>query len=156
MRKKDREVTDSDIIDEIIAHCQYCRLGFSDDGRVYIVPLNFGYLIEDGQRTLYFHGAHEGRKIDLIREVGYAAFEMDTDYKLREGAVACDYTAGFKSIFGEGRIGVVSDSDEKMRGLLAIMKQSTGRTDFDFSERQVHAVCVFKLRIESLSCKIHE
>lgn len=155
MRRKDREVNDSEAIDDIIAHCHCCRLGFCEDGRVYIVPLNFGHVIEDGQRILFFHGAHEGRKMDLIRNSGYAAFEMDTEYLLHEGQSACDYTAGFKSIFGEGRIEVVSDAAEKTFGLLAIMRQTTGRTDFDFDERQLKAVCVFKLSVDTLSCKVH-
>ena len=43
MRRKDREVTDSQKIREIILSCRCCRLGFYDNGEVYIVPLDFGY-----------------------------------------------------------------------------------------------------------------
>lgn len=43
MRRKDREVTDDCQIDTIIASCNCCRLGFYDQGSVYIVPLSFGY-----------------------------------------------------------------------------------------------------------------
>ena len=39
MRRKDREVTDSQKIREIILSCRCCRLGFYDNGQVYIVPL---------------------------------------------------------------------------------------------------------------------
>ena len=43
MRRKDREVTDRGMIHEIIDRCMCCRIGFNDEGQVYIVPLSFGY-----------------------------------------------------------------------------------------------------------------
>ena len=51
MRRKDREVTDEARIDEIISRCNCCRIGFNDSGEVYIVPLNFGYVKQDGRRN---------------------------------------------------------------------------------------------------------
>ena len=54
MRRKDREVTDEARIDEIISRCNCCRIGFNDSGEVYIVPLNFGYVKQDGRRTFSF------------------------------------------------------------------------------------------------------
>ena len=85
MRRKDREITDFKQIMEIIDRCDCCRVGFCDDGQVYIVPLNFGYAEENGKLTFYFHGAKEGRKIDLIGKAPKVGFEMDTDHKLNEG-----------------------------------------------------------------------
>lgn len=43
MRRTDREITDAEKITQIIQTCHCCRLGFCDNGAVYIVPLNFGY-----------------------------------------------------------------------------------------------------------------
>ena len=43
MRRKDREVTNSAKIADIISRCTCCRIGFYDEKEVYIVPLNFGY-----------------------------------------------------------------------------------------------------------------
>lgn len=82
MRRRDREVSDPAKIREIIAACHCCRLGFADGGKIYIVPLNFGYQEEDGQRTFFFHSAPEGRKIDLIEKTHYAGFELDAHYQL--------------------------------------------------------------------------
>ena len=72
MRRKDREVTDAFKIEEIIAGCHCCRLGFNDDGEIYILPLNFGWEKQGGGYVLYFHGAREGRKIDLIGKTSLA------------------------------------------------------------------------------------
>lgn len=67
MRRKDREITDSLRIADIINRCTCCRIGFYDDGEIYVVPLNFGYEVKDDSYVFYFHGAKEGRKIDLTK-----------------------------------------------------------------------------------------
>lgn len=43
MRRKDRGVTDSMKIADLIRRCSCGRIGFYNDGEVYIVSLNFGY-----------------------------------------------------------------------------------------------------------------
>ena len=63
MRRKDREVTDAGKIREAIEASHCCRLGFYDEGEVYIVPMNFGYTEEEEKRIFYFHSAKEGRKV---------------------------------------------------------------------------------------------
>ena len=83
MRRNDREITDPVKFREIIDRCHCCRLGLCDRGRAYVVPLNFGYSLDgSGQYTFYFHGAGEGRKIDLMRTNAWAGFEMDTGFSL--------------------------------------------------------------------------
>lgn len=155
MRRKDREVTDPQKIDGIISACQCCRLGLCDQGRAYVVPLNFGFAREGGRRVLYFHSAREGRKIDLIRRTGWAGFEMDTHYKLNESETACGWSARFQSVIGGGPVTVVETAEEKRAGLRVIMKHLTGRDQWEFEDRMVELVCVFKLEVEELSCKEH-
>ena len=155
MRRKDREITDPGKINEIMNRCQVCRLGLRDGDRVYVVPVNFGLAEREGKQFLYFHGAKEGRKADLIRSTGYACFEMDTGYRLQGGENACDYTAAFQSIIGEGTVAVVEDPAEKEAGLNAVMCQSTGRDQWTYSPAMLEAVCVFRLEVEALTCKEH-
>lgn len=155
MRRKDREVTDNEIIREYISKCYCCRLGFYDDGEVYIIPLNFGYLENEDKRTFYFHGAKEGRKIDLISKSPSVGFELDTHYKLHEGETACNYSARFRSIIGTGNMSFVEDSAEKETALQAIMMQNTGRDDWSFTDAMLNSVCIFKLEVTKISCKEH-
>lgn len=155
MRRKDREVTDRDKIREIISKCHCCRLGFNDHGRVYIVPLNFGFQEEGGKYVFYFHGAKAGRKIDLIRENGYAAFELDTNYMLNEADTACEYSARFQSVMGSGTVSFVEDTEKKKEALRAIMKHNTGKDEWEFPYKMLGATCIFMLEAEELSCKEH-
>jgi len=155
MRRTDREVTDQDKIQDIVGRCICCRIGFNDDGRVYIVPLNFGYQKNENTYIFYFHGAHEGRKIDLIQRSPYVGFEMDTHYKLTEAELACGHSARFQSVIGNGTMEIVEDTKEKMIGLNLVMKQNTGKGDWTYDERYVNAVTVFKLTVTEMSCKEH-
>lgn len=159
MRRKDREVTNPERIADIISRCTCCRIGFYDDGEVYIVPLNFGYRIKDNAYTFYFHGAKEGRKIDLIRKKSEVGFEMDTDllvYAIDDSDCACDYTARFQSIIGNGIVSIVSETEEKKLGLSLLMEHNTGKREWSFDEKLLNAVTVFKLEVMKISCKEHQ
>ena len=155
MRRKDREVLDPEKIDGIIRDCNCCRLGLCDRGRAYIVPLSFGFAREGGRRVFYFHSAKEGRKIDLIRQTGWAGFEMDTHYKLNESGQACGYSARFQSVIGGGSVSFAEGPEEKRAGLRAIMLQNTGKAQWEFSDEMLETVAVLKLEVEELSCKEH-
>lgn len=157
MRRKDREVTDPDYIERIIAQCDCCRLGLCDGDVPYIVPLNFGYARRgDGGYTFYFHGAKEGRKIQLIEKNDRACFEMDTHYALNDGGdVPSAYSARFRSVMGVGRVSLVEDGAEKRAALTALMDHVAGPRTWTFEDARVDGVCVFKLETEELSCKEH-
>lgn len=152
MRRKDNEVLDKNEIYQIMKQCHCCRIGFCDEGQVYIVPLHFGEVIYENSITLYFHSAKEGRKIDLIHKSPRVGFEMDVNYHIKEADVACDFSAGYQSIIGEGIVEIVEDYEEKILGLDAIMGHSAGGK-WSYKEEMVNAVCIFKLTVEKISCK---
>ena len=157
MRRKDREVLDEVKIDKFIRNCDCCRIGFYDkeNNEVYIVPLNFGYSNIDNKRVFYFHGAKEGRKIELISKTKKVSFEMDSNHELIIGKMACNYSERYQSVMGTGLISFVEDKDEKIAALNEIMFQSTGKKDWDFPEPMLNGVAVFMIEVTSLSCKEH-
>ena len=58
-------------------------------------------------------------------------FEIDGQYELVEGKRACDFSAKYQSIIGNGKVKILEDEEEKKKGLNALMKQTTGKTDFE-------------------------
>ena len=152
MRRKDREITDQNAISQFIAKEQILRIAFCDEGDIYIVPVNYGY-IYDEQYTFYFHGAKAGRKYELAKNRPTVGFEIDGNYTLLEGAEACDYSATFQSVIGMGKLSLVGDNAEKISGLNAIMKQTTSKAEWDYSDEMLDVVAVFRLDVEKLSCK---
>jgi len=154
MRRKDREVTDQARIQEIVARCKVCRLGLSDEGQAYIVPLNFGHDWEDGL-TLYFHSAREGRKLDILNKNPRVCFEMDIEGDVVEADNPCSYGYTFASIMGEGKVEFIEGQAEKAAALEKLMVQQTGR-HIPIPAAMTGSVCVYKVKARSLSCKARD
>lgn len=155
MRRKDREVTDINDLISVVEECRICHLGLIDDKGMYIVPLNYGYEYINQRLNLYFHSAHVGRKIDAIINNPNVCIEMDCDHRLIEGEKACDYSFGFKSIIGNGKASIVSDYNEKLKGLSLLMKHETQR-EFEFDEKMVNQVSVIKVEVIEFTGKYHK
>ncbi len=157
MRRKDREVKSADEIRGILETCKVCRLGFSDQGSIYIVPMNFGAVFEEGRLVLYFHGAKEGKKLLLLRETPVVGIEMDCRHELAAGNTACQYSYYYASLIGNGRAEIVTEPDEKRRALAVIMRHQTGRefTEFDTNPKLEQAVEIIRVVAEEFSCKCH-
>lgn len=51
-----------------------------DQGKPYIVPMNYGYILEDDKIVFYCHGALEGRKLDIIRNNSDCCVQIACDY----------------------------------------------------------------------------
>ncbi|MDP4152524.1 MAG: pyridoxamine 5'-phosphate oxidase family protein [Bacillota bacterium] len=156
MRRKEREVTDINKIEEIVQKCGVCRIGLIDEGMPYIVPMNFGYMRDGEKLTFYFHCAKEGKKLELMRENPNAAIEMDCSHELiSAGDNACGYSYRYASIMGKGVISIEDDS-KKAYALNRIMEHMTGRGDFTFTEGEMNKILVLKLEVIALSAKARE
>lgn len=153
MRRKDREIKDNNVIENFIFKQQIIRIGFIDDGEVYIVPVNYGYTYSNGAYTFYCHGAKGGRKYELARSNPTVGFEIDGEYKLITSETACDCSAQYQSIVGNGILSIVNDADERVKGLNYLMMQLTGKKSNEFSKAMLNSVAVFKLEVKNLSCK---
>ena len=155
MRRKDRAITNVEDIKEIISKIKVCRLGLMDLDTPYIVPLNFGYTFTDQLDFLYFHSAHIGRKIDLIKANPNVCFEMDDKHQLITGDLACDYTYDFVSIIGTGKIEFIEKRSEKKNALDILMKHQSGKDGFTYSDAALDQVTVYRLKVYEVQIKQH-
>ncbi len=153
MRRKDREVAEPAQLLKIIQQCKVCRVAMQDAQGLYILPLNFGYKLNDGRLTLYFHSAKEGRKIDILSQSPAVAFEMDCGHQLIASEVACRNGYAFQSIIGTGRASLVTDIDEKIKGLACLMLHQTGRA-WKMTAQEADTVAVFKIEATEFTGKI--
>ncbi len=152
MRRKDREVTDFDGIVAIMERCDVCRLALNGDGYPYILPLNFGMRVEDGQVTLYFHGATEGTKYTLMERDSRASFEMDCAHELILDDEHGSCTMAYQSVVGQGHIEPVPDGEKE--DALRLIVAHYRREDFPYGRAVVPRTRVFKLAVESMTGKI--
>lgn len=151
MRRRDREIKEFDEIVKIIKKCDSLVLGLNDEGYPYLVPLNFGMDIEDGQLYLYFHCAKEGKKLDLIQKDNRATFEMDCNHNfiLYEERMSC--TMGYESVIGQGIIEIVAE-DKKYDALKILMRQYHAE-DFQFNTDMIKVTTLLRLKVEKLTGK---
>lgn len=152
MRKREREITDISEIRSILDSCKILHLGLSDNGQPYVVPLNFGYVLNDSKLVFYLHGATQGYKYDVIRQNPRVSFAMECDALPFEGKVACQYGMSYRSIMGMGKAEIVTDTAEKQFGMSVLMKSQTGK-DFTFNEKLVSIVHVIKITVDNYSAK---
>lgn len=152
MRRRDREITDEKSIRDILDRAQVLHLGLSDDGQPYVVPMNYGYVLEEGKLTLYLHGAREGYKYEVIQRNPKISFSVECDMKPFEGRIACQYGMTYSCVMGKGTAVLVDDVDEKEQALSILMKTQTGK-DFVFDEKLVSIVNVIRLDITEYTAK---
>ncbi|MEL4106338.1 pyridoxamine 5'-phosphate oxidase family protein [Oscillospiraceae bacterium WX1] len=114
MRKADREIKDFNDIIGVLDRCQTIRLGLNGDEYPYVVPLSFGYEAADGAVTLYFHGATEGLKHELILKNNKVCVEADIFY--RYTGTGHGITTEYESVIGFGTIHK-ADTVEAIKGL---------------------------------------
>ena len=103
--------------------------------------------------VFYFHGAKAGRKYELAKLNPKVGFEIDGKYSLVDGELACDYTAHFQSVIGNGILSLVENQEEKVLALNSIMKQTTQNSEWTYSKEMLNAVAIFRLDVENFSCK---
>ena len=155
MRRSDREITDSQRINEIIMDCDCCRLGFAQDNGAYIVPLNFGFTATQEKRVFYFHCASEGKKLALMAKNPNVGFELDTNHAVNSGDQACQYSFRFQSVIGQGKLCLVDALAEKKEALRLVMRHVTKREDWAFTDAEANSVTVLRLDVYELACKEH-
>jgi len=152
MRRKDREITDIKEITAIMRKCKVCSLAFFDEEYPYIVPLNFGFCVENDTVAMYFHGANAGKKLELLQKNSNVSFEMHCSERLIDGENACDYTMEYESVCGIG-IAEILNSSEKISALEQLMKQYSDRADLHFEQKEVDAVAVLKVTANEIHGK---
>lgn len=151
MRRSDREVKEFEEMIEIIKKCDVCRLALHDDEFPYILPLNFGMRLEDGKVVLYFHGAAEGKKYQLIAKNNKASFEMDCGHQLVTRAEKGSCTMAYESVIGNGLVEIVPE--EKKYDALMVLMEHYHKESFKFNQAVIPQTTVFKLTVETMTGK---
>ncbi len=150
--RREREVTDMNAILEILDKSQIVHIAMIDGDDPYLVPMNYGYTMENGKLTLYVHSATAGRKLDVLRANPKVFVEMDCDIMPIEGKLPCQYGTTYSSIMGIGTAVILESPEEKMEGLSILMKTQTGK-DFEFNEKLVSIVSAIRIDVAEYTAK---
>ena len=127
MRRAELQVKTFDETVAILEKCDTVRMGIFGEEYPYVVPLSFGFDVTDGRLNIYFHGAMEGLKHELLEKNPNVCDEAD----IMHGFVSTgpQTTADYESVIGFGRAEVL-DGDEAVKGIELIMAHC-GQPGFD-------------------------
>jgi uncharacterized protein len=149
MRRKQYEITDTAIIEDILSNSEVCRIALIDNDKPYIVPLNYGYK----NNAIYFHSSPHGKKIELLKTNNKVCFEIELFTEIIKNEIPCSWGAKYRSIIGYGTIEFLTDPDKKREGLDIIMAHY-GKTDNNiYQDKQIEKVLILKLKIKEMTGK---
>ena len=152
MTKRERQITDEAQILKILDTAKVLHLGLCVNDEPYVVPMNYGYTMEEGKLVLYLHSALQGKKLDMIRSNPRVFFELDCDRLPFEGDKPCQYGLVYSSVMGRGTARIVDDVEEKKHAMTTLMKTQTGK-DFTFEDRLVSIVAVIRIDVSEYTAK---
>jgi hypothetical protein len=150
MRRKDREITDQAEIEAIIRSAHLMRIALVDGDMPFLLPVFYAY---DG-KALYFHGAHAGSKIEIIKRNNNICFEISIDHGVIESDAACDFEAKHRTAIGVGKAVFVEDEAEKINALDLVVANFTDKR-FEYSKANLSRTTVIRIDIDSLKGKKH-
>ena len=150
MRKKDRQITDSSEIEQVLKDGEIISVAMCHEDQPYVLPFNYGYL----NGKVYIHSALKGFKLDVLEKNPKVSFNVVTDIQLLPSEKTSDCSVAYSSVVGFGRVRIVEDPDEKMAALEAVMLQYYPKNDaWEYPDKVVAACMVWCIEVEHLTGK---
>ena len=120
MRKQSREMPAEWAL-EVLDKAPFITLSMTDsDGSPYAVPLS---MARTDERTFYFHGAIEGRKMEVLDRNPRVCLSAVTRCRPVVGPKDNSFTLEFQSAIAFGTAEMVTDREEKILGLKAVCQR---------------------------------
>ena len=130
-----------------------------NDGKPYVVALNFGYERAGSELILYFHCAMEGKKLNILHDNPDVYFQMDCVNEFVKGTSErhCSYCWRYDSVMGSGQVEFIDEVQEKEYALNKLI-QHIGKTNETFSSPPTSfaRTCVLRVRSNDFTGKHHE
>lgn len=142
-------------VEWVMAHCDIARLGVQDDESVYVVPVHFGYELDEQQHFhLYFHGNAAGQRARLMQANPHVGVEMESDYQLLPAPQDSAFSARFRSLIGKGTVKELTDAADKVHALTVMMHHYVARMPHPLTAAMVDPVHVWRVDLDEVSCKV--
>lgn len=116
VRRKDREITDTAELKQILKSTKYVTIALCMDNEPYLVSLSHGY--DEKRNCLYFHCADEGKKLVYIKANNNIWGQAVQDYGVTD---ECDYA--YVSVHFSGKVFLIEDLVEKRHAIEVMVRQ---------------------------------
>lgn len=147
MRRKDRMLTNDELMD-IMATAEYGVLStVGEDGWPYGVPVNFVY----HDKKIYFHAALTGQKLENILFNNKVSFCVIKDVEL----IPEDFSTRYKSVIAFGEVSEVPEDGKQEIYKLIIEKFSMDfmAAGMEYARTDGPKAKVFQIDVENIAAK---
>lgn len=144
-------IFDKDKMEQIIAACSICFVGFAGlDGTPYVIPMNFAY--SEGQIIL--HSASFGTHQTMLEANNRVCITFCTEGNLvyQHSEVACSYRMDSKSVICSATVHFEEDLEQKEYLLNVFMKKYSEKT-FKYSVPALKNVRVWVAHVHTMTAK---
>jgi nitroimidazol reductase NimA-like FMN-containing flavoprotein (pyridoxamine 5'-phosphate oxidase superfamily) len=116
VRRKDREITESDEMHQVLKTTKYVTIALCMEGEPYLVALSHGY--DQTRNCLYFHCASEGKKLIYAKANSQVWGQAVLDFGVTQ---ECDYV--YSSVHFSGKLTLITDLNEKKHAMEVLIRQ---------------------------------
>jgi len=148
MRRKDKEINDPQLINQILQEANIVRFGIKAEPVPYVVPLNYGYK----NHCFYIHSARLGRKIELLKANPMVSFEIEHQVDIVKKDISCEWTTKYRSIMGIAKVQILSEKKDIIEGL-DILMQHHGKMENAYDENYFQRIVILKAQILEIEGK---
>jgi nitroimidazol reductase NimA-like FMN-containing flavoprotein (pyridoxamine 5'-phosphate oxidase superfamily) len=152
-RKPSRGVYDTEQINAILDEALTCTIGFVEDGQPFVVPTVHGRVGE----ALFFHGAPTNRTLNALACGVPCCVTAALVDGIVFGRTAKKHSLNYRAVMVLGVAREVTDRDEKIAGLTAIIEHMAPGRMKDIAppdENELASTSVLALNIDEASAKV--
>ena len=111
VRRTDKEIRDTAILKQILKSCAYVTIALSKEDQPYLVSLSYGY--DETRSCLFFHCAHEGKKLEYLRSNNRVWGQAVIDHGYAQGK--CTHL--YASVHFSGKASLIENLEEKAEAM---------------------------------------
>lgn len=159
MRRHDRAVDDPALIKAFLQRSRVVVVAFNDEPHPYAVPLSYGFEINDDGLILYFHGAAEGHKADLMAKNSHVTFVIaEPSATMVIDDPVCDSGQNYFSVIGNGYIKSLEGEarEHAMTQLMHHYAGDDGELSWEFPQEMLDKMGIWALYVKELSAKTRQ
>ena len=152
VRRKDREITDSQALKKVLKSTKYVTISLCMDSEPYLVSLSHGY--DETQNCIYFHCAPEGKKLVFMKANNKVWGQAVLDYGVTD---ECDYA--YTCVHFSGKISLISDLSEKQHAIEVMVQQLSANPEAKLAKikpEKLAKTTMGKIDINYLTGKHHQ
>lgn len=152
VRRKEREITNTDEMRQILKDTKYVTVALCMDGEPYLVALSHGY--DQAKNCLFFHCASEGKKLIYAKVNNRIWGQAVLDFGVTDD---CDYA--YSSVHFEGKLSLLTDLDEKKHAMEVLVRQVSENPEQKLKKLKIEklsSTTMGKIEIKYMSGKKHQ